>query len=190
MTNIDLSSSTEAAVSNKITLTFSLSGANLSRYTDTAEIFVGKYSNIYTNTFQAFTNIGGKSGNSGEVILNADVGDDASGRSGVTFKFDDNTKTYFNTNTFYITNDNANSDAKVPVKGFADALTKKLKENTIIKTYFNVDSIKVTAPTITDTADKQAVFKVDLTPNSVLFETPYKSYDFIIDPKGKWLTDK
>ena len=72
-----------------------------------------------------------------------------------------------------------------------DALTKKLKENTIIKTYFNVDSIKVTAPTITDT-DKTAVatFKVDLTPNSVLFETPYKSYDFIIDPKGKWLTDK
>ena len=54
-----------------------------------------------------------------------------------------------------------------------------------------MDSIKVTAPKITD-KDKQAVatFKVDLTPNSVLFETPYKSYDFIIDPKGKWLTDK
>ena len=54
-----------------------------------------------------------------------------------------------------------------------------------------MDSIKVTAPTIADT-DKQAVatFKVDLTPNSVLFETPYKSYDFIIDPKGEWLTDK
>ena len=184
LTNIDLSSSTDAAVSNKIILTFSLSGENLSRYTDTAEIFVGKYSNIYTNTFDAFTNIGGKNGGG---ILNADVGNVG---NGITFKFDDDTKTHFNTNTFYITNDNANSDAKVPVKGFADALTKKLKENTIIKTYFNVDSIKVTAPTITDTADKQAVFKVDLTPNSVLFETPYKSYDFIIDPKGEWITDK
>lgn len=77
----------------------------------------------------------------------------------------------------------------MPVKGFADALTKKLKENTIIKTYFNVDSIKVTAPTITDTK-AVATFKVDLTPNSVLFETPYKSYDFIIEPKGEWITDK
>ena len=179
LTKFDLSKA-DAAVSNKVTLTFSLSGENLSRYTDTADIFVGKYSNIYTNTFDAFTNVG-------EILNNDVVGD---GKSGITFKFNDDTKTYFNTNTFYITNDNANSDAKVPVKGFADALIKKLKENTIIKTYFNVDSIKVTAPTITDTADKQAVFKVDLTPNSVLFETPYKSYDFIIDPKGTWLTDK
>ena len=139
LTNIDLSSSTEAAVSNKITLTFSLSGENLSRYTDTADIFIGKYSNIYTNTFDAFTNIG--------QILNDNV---VGGGNGITFKFNDDKQTYFKTNTFYITNDNANKDASVPVKGFADALTKKLKENTIIKTYFNVDSIKVTAPTITD----------------------------------------
>ena len=186
LTKFDLSKA-DAAVSNKITLTFSLSGENLSRYTDTADIFVGKYSNIYTNTFDAFTNIGGKSGKAGEGILNADIGNVG---NGITFKFDDDTKTYFNTNTFYITNENANSDANVPVKGFAKALEDKLKNNDIIKTYFNVDSIKVTAPTITDTADKQAVFKVDLTPKSALFETPYKSYDFIIDPKGKWLTDK
>ena len=44
----------KAAVSNKVTLTFSLSGENLSRYTDTAEIFVGKYSNISTNILDAF----------------------------------------------------------------------------------------------------------------------------------------
>ena len=185
--NVDLTAK-KAAVSNFATLTFSLtpnSATPITKYTETADIYIGKYSNIYTNTFQAFTNIGGKNG--GETgILNKDVGDG----NGITFKFDDNNETYFNTNTFYITNDNQNSDASVPVKGFAEALTKKLKENTIIKTYFNVDSIKVTAPTITDKADKQAVFKVDLTPNSVLFETPYKSYDFIIDPKGEWLTDK
>ena len=177
--DVDLTSK-KAAVSNFATLTFSLtpnSSTPITKYTETADIYIGKYSNIYTNTFEAFTNIG--------KILN--VGDG----SGMTFNFNDGKQTYFDTNTFYITNDNANSDAKVPVKGFADALTKKLKENSIIKTYFNVDSIKVTAPTITDT-DKQAVatFKVDLTPNSVLFETPYKSYDFIIHPKGEWLTDK
>ena len=189
--DVDLTAK-KAAVSNFATLTFSLapnSSTPITKYTETAGIYIGKYSNIYTNTFDAFTNIGGKSGTKGEGILNDDVVGD--GKSGITFKFDEVTKTYFNTNTFYITNDNANSDAKVPVKGFAKALEDKLKNNDIIKTYFNVDSIKVTAPTIADT-DKQAVatFKVDLTPNSVLFETPYKSYDFIIDPKGTWLTDK
>ena len=95
LTNIDLSSSTEAAVSNKIILTFSLSGENLSRYTDTAEIFVGKYSNIYTNTFDAFTNIGGKNG--GGILNNDVVGD---GKSGITFKFDDDTKTYLKLTLF------------------------------------------------------------------------------------------
>ena len=51
----------EAGKTNsKVTLTFSLSGENLSRYTDTAEIFVGKYSNISTNildTFKQFNKI-------------------------------------------------------------------------------------------------------------------------------------
>ena len=180
--DVDLTAK-KAAVSNFATLTFSLtqnSSTPITKHTETADIYIGKYSNIYTNTFQAFTNIGGKTTGG---ILN--VG----GGSGMTFKFDEETKTYFNTNTFYITNDNANKDANVPVKGFAKALEDKLKNNDIIKAYFNVDSIKVTVPTITDT-QAVATFKVDLTPNSVLFETPYTSYDFIIDPKGEWLTDK
>ena len=49
----------EAGKTNaKVTLTFSLSGENLSRYTDTVEIYVCKYSNISTNildTFKKFT---------------------------------------------------------------------------------------------------------------------------------------
>ena len=62
LTNIDLSKE-EAAVSNKVTLTFDLSASSsspITRYTDTAEIYVGKYSNISTNileTFQKFTKI-------------------------------------------------------------------------------------------------------------------------------------
>lgn len=182
--DVDLTAK-KAAVSNFATLTFSLtpnSSTPITKYTETADIYIGKYSNIYTNTFEAFTNIGGKTKGG---ILNNDV---VGGGNGITFKFDDDTKTYFNTNTFYITNDNANADANVPVKGFAKALEDKLKNNDIIKTYFNVDSIKVTAPTITE-VNKPATFKVDLTPNSVLFETPYTSYDFIIDPKGTWKTD-
>ena len=51
LTKFDLSTA-DAAVSNKVTLTFSLSGENLSRYTDTADIFVGKMqTNIGTNDF-------------------------------------------------------------------------------------------------------------------------------------------
>ena len=51
LTKFDLSKA-DAAVSNKVTLTFSLSGENLSRYTDTADIFVGKMqTNIGTNDF-------------------------------------------------------------------------------------------------------------------------------------------
>ena len=51
MTNIDLAS-IDASVSNKVTLTFSLTGANLSRYTYTTDIYVGKMqTNIATNQF-------------------------------------------------------------------------------------------------------------------------------------------
>ena len=103
----------KAAVSNFATLTFSLtpnSSTPITKYTETADIYIGKYSNIYTNTFDAFTNI--------SQILNIGVG------NGMTFNFGDNKQTYFNfnTNTFYITNNNQNSDANVPVKGFAKAL--------------------------------------------------------------------
>ena len=89
----------KAAVSNKVTLTFSLSGENLSRYTDTAEIFVGKYSNIYTNTSDTFTN------------LNAIQGDDftisaSDKHKYITFKFNNDKKTFFKDNAFNITNSN------------------------------------------------------------------------------------
>ena len=55
LTNIDLSTA-EAAVSNKITLTFDLSASSsspITRYTDTADIFVGKMqTNISVETFK------------------------------------------------------------------------------------------------------------------------------------------
>ena len=100
LTNIDLSSSTDAAVSNKITLTFSLSGENLSRYTDTAEIFVGKYSNIYTNTFDTFTNI---------TKMEGDYFSNSSKHAFLNFQFDDTTKTFFKDDTFNITNNSQGS---------------------------------------------------------------------------------
>ena len=62
LTKFDLSTE-DAAVSNKVTLTFDLSASSsspITRYTDTAEIYVGKYSNISTNildTFKKFNKI-------------------------------------------------------------------------------------------------------------------------------------
>ena len=56
LTKFDLSTE-EAAVSNKVTLTFDLSASSsspITRYTDTAIIYVGKYSNISTNILDAF----------------------------------------------------------------------------------------------------------------------------------------
>ena len=59
----------KAAVSNKITLTFSLSGENLSRYTDTADIFVGKMqTNIGTNDFAK--QLSGKIDNNNDLFGN------------------------------------------------------------------------------------------------------------------------
>ncbi|TXJ45779.1 hypothetical protein EPJ70_05200 [Brachyspira aalborgi] len=68
LTKFDLSKA-DAAVSNKVTLTFSLSGENLSRYTDTADIFVGKMqTNIGTNDFAK--KLSGKIDNNQELFGN------------------------------------------------------------------------------------------------------------------------
>ncbi|TXJ38462.1 hypothetical protein EPJ66_07065 [Brachyspira aalborgi] len=176
LTKFDLSKA-DAAVSNKVTLTFSLSGENLSRYTDTAEIFVGKYSNIYTNTFETFTNL---------TEIQGDDFTTSTTHKYITFKFNDETKTFFKDNTFNITNnnttegDNAN---ELKVKEMESLLKGKLQNNTIFKTYFN--DVKVS---FVSTDKTIATFKVDLTPKSALFETPYTSYNFIFDAlKGKWV---
>ena len=180
LTNIDLSKTTEAAVSNKVTLTFSLSGENLSRYTDTAEIFVGKYSNIYTNTFDTFTN------------LNEIQGDDfttSTTHRYITFKFNDEAKTFFKDNTFNITNNNTTGgdDAnELNVKEMESLLKDRLQKNTIFTTYFN--DVKVSFVSIDETSQFIATFKVDLTTKSALFETPYTSYNFTFNAlKGKWV---
>ena len=177
LTKFDLSKA-DAAVSNKITLTFSLSGENLSRYTDTADIFVGKYSNIYTNTFDTFTN------------LNEIQGDDfaitaVDKHKYINFKFNDDKKTFFKDNAFNITNSNDGdgSQNELNVKDIESLLKDRLQKNTIFTTYFN--DVKVS---FVSTDKTIATFKVDLTPKSALFETPYTSYNFIFNAqKGKWV---
>ena len=72
----------KAAVSNKVTLTFSLSGENLSRYTDTADIFVGKMqTNIGTNDFA------GKLSGSGKIDNDKDLFGDKNKEKLIQFDF-------------------------------------------------------------------------------------------------------
>ena len=175
LTNIDLSKA-DAAVSNKVTLTFSLSGENLSRYTDTAEIFVGKYSNIYTNTFDTFTNL---------TTINGDSFKDANSFRQGEFNFGID-KTFFKDNTFSITNNKSGeANNNIGVNEFISILEKNIKDNTIFTTYFS--DVKVSFVSIDETSQFIATFKVDLTPKSALFETPYTSYNFTFNAlQGKW----
>ena len=153
LTKFDLSKA-DAAVSNKVTLTFSLSGENLSIYTDTAEIFVGKYSNIYTNTSDTFTN------------LNAIQGDDftisaSDKHKYITFKFNNDKKTFFKDSAFNITNSNdtkGDNGNELNVKGIESLLKDRLQKNTIFTTYFN--DVKVSFVSIDETSQFIATFLV------------------------------
>ena len=168
----------KAAVSNKVTLTFSLSGENLSRYTDIADIFVGKYSNIYTNTFDTFTNL---------VKIDGDSFADANNFRQGDFDFSVSQKTFFKDNTFSITNNKpGEANNNIGVNEFISILEKNIKDNTIFTTYFN--DVKVSFVSIDQTSQFIATFKVDLTTKSALFDTPYTSYNFIFNAlQGKWV---
>ena len=171
----------EAAVSNKVTLTFDLSASSsspITRYTDTADIFVGKYSNIYTNTFDTFTNL---------VKIDGDSFADANNFRQGDFDFSVSQKTFFKDNTFSITNNKpGEANNNIGVNEFISILEKNIKDNTIFTTYFN--DVKVSFVSIDETSQFIATFKVDLTSKSALFETPYTSYNFTFNAlKGKWV---
>ena len=180
LTKFDLSTE-EAAVSNKVTLTFDLSASSsspITRYTDTADIFVGKYSNIYTNTFDTFTNL---------VKIDGDSFADANNFRQGDFDFSVYQKTFFKDNTFSITNNKpGEANNNIGVNEFISILEKNIKNNKIFTTYFS--DVKVSFVKIDEKDLFIATFKVDLTPKSALFETPYASYNFTFNAlKGKWV---
>ena len=96
-------------------------------------------------------------------------------------------KTFFKDNTFSITNNKpGEANNNIGVNEFISILEKNIKDNTIFTTYFN--DVKVSFVSIDETSQFIATFKVDLTPKSALFETPYTSYNFTFNAlKGKWV---
>ena len=180
LTNIDLSSSTEAAVSNKVTLTFSLSGENLSRYTDTAEIFVGKYSNIYTNQYIGFTNLG--------KIVENDMMNISDGHLVQDTKFDFITITNATTNETILILENTekgNSSTKIDTKKFIGEVSNRMYNNSIgnFTNYYN--SFKFVS---FDTNDSEIIakFKIDFTPKALYNDTNKSYYLIFYLKEGKW----
>ena len=171
----------KAAVSNKITLTFSLSGENLSRYTDTAEIFVGKMQ----------TNI------SVEILkkLKFDVSDTVKGQDNIdgdklvqttehksilfqnsSFKVDtsDDSK-------FTLENVNTGDDGnKLKMSEFSTILSNSFKSNQDISTYNNNAGFEITS----STEGTKATFVIKFKP----FNSFYKEHSITFEQKkGAWI---
>ncbi|WP_307970971.1 hypothetical protein [uncultured Brachyspira sp.] len=148
----------EAAKTNsKVILTFSLSGENLSRYIDTADIFVGKYSNIYTTTFDGFTNL--------TTITSDDIADAAGGHTTEKFKLEFTKMTNATTNESILILENSldgYTANNIDTQKFIEVVSNRMYNNSIgnFKTYFN--DFKFVS---FDTKDSESIgrFKIDLT---------------------------
>ena len=168
----------KAAVSNKVTLTFSLSGENLSRYTDTAEIFVGKYSNIYTNQYIGFTNLAKIAVNDMMNIPNYAVQDT---------EFDFTTITNATTNETILILENTlkgNNASKVDTQKFIGVVSNRMYTNSIgnFTNYYNSFFVSF------DTNDSESIakFKIDFTPKALYNDTNKSYYLIFYLKEGKW----
>ena len=146
----------EAGKTNsKVTLTFSLSGENLSRYTDTAEIFVGKYSNISANildTFKKFTRL--------DTDTLSDTTDTTHPVKNVEFNFTNMTNATTNS-SFLLLENTKEGEANMLVNGarFVTNLNKSIEAQKIsFDTYFT--DVKVNGFNTND-SESTANFQID-----------------------------
>ena len=171
----------KAAVSNKVTLTFSLSGENLSRYTETADIFVGKMqTNISVETFKKLKfhisdTVTGEDNIDGDKLVqttkhksilfkNTDFKADAS---------DDSKFTLENVNT----GDNAN---ELKMSEFSTILSNSFNSNQDISTYNNNAGFEITS----STEGTKATFVIKFKP----FNSFYKEHSITFEQKkGAWI---
>ena len=174
----------EAGKTNsKVTLTFSLSGENLSRYTDTAEIYVGKYSNISTNIldiFKKFTTI--------DTDALSDTTDTKHPIKEVTFDFTKMTNATTNS-SFLLLENTKPGDANMLVNGarFVTNLNKSITaQKSSFDTYFT--DVKVNGFNTND-SESIANFQIDFSgKKSYLYyyegEPNYHLIFFL--KQGKW----
>ena len=159
----------KAAVSNNVTLTFSLSGENLSRYTDTADIFVGKMqTNIGTNDLatkisKAFNN---------DKQLNADA------NKSKLYEFEYNYSLSENTDYLVFTNNKAGDNQnELSIKRFSDVIST----NIIDKNWkSHSDSYR-----LENTIENETNLITKLIFEPTIFCNPY-NFKFVIT-NGKWI---
>ena len=185
LTKFDLSTE-DAAVSNKVILTFDLSASSsspITRYTDTAEIYVGKYSNISTNILDTFKKL---------TKMDTDALSDTTDTSHPikNLEFDFTKMTNATTNSSFLLLENTrDGDANMLVNGarFVTNLNKSITaQKTLFDTYFT--DVKVNGFNTND-SESIANFQIDFSgKKSYLYyyegEPNYHLIFFL--KQGKW----
>ena len=171
----------KAAVSNKVTLTFSLSGENLSRYTDTAEIFVGKMqTNISVETlkklkFDVSDTLKGQDSFDGDKLVQTTK------HKSILFKNTDFKADASDDSKFTLDNVNTGDDAnELKMSEFSTILSNSFNSNQDISTYNNNAGFEITS----STEGTKATFVIKFKP----FNSFYKEHSITFDQKkGAWI---
>ena len=182
LTKFDLSKA-DAAVSNKVTLTFSLSGENLSRYTDTADIFVGKMqTNISVDTlkklkFDISDTIKAQDSFDGDKLVQTETGKALS----ILFKNTDFQVDASDDSKFILENANTgNAGNQIKMSEIATILSNSFNSDQNISTYNNNAGFEITS----STEGTKATFVIKFKP----FNSFYKEHSITFDQKlGAWI---
>lgn len=183
LTNIDLSTA-EAAVSNKVTLTFDLSASSsspITRYTDTADIFVGKMqTNISVETlkklkFDISDTVKAQDSIDGDKLVQTTKHKSIlfNNSSFAADTSDDSKFTLDNVNT----GDEAN---ELKMSEFSTILSNSFNSSQDISTYNNNAGFEITS----STEGTKATFVIKFKP----FNSFYKEHSITFDQKkGAWI---
>ena len=168
----------KAAVSNKVTLTFSLSGENLSRYTDTAEIFVGKMqTNISVETlkklkFDVSDTVKGQESFDGDKLVQTETGKAKS----ILFKNTEFQVDASDDSKFTLANANTGDDGnQIKMSEIATILSNSFNSSQDISTYNNNAGFEITS----STEGTKATFVIKFKP----FNSFYKEHSITFDQK-------
>ena len=174
----------EAGKTNsKVTLTFSLSGQNLSRYTDTADIFVGKMqTNISVDTlkklkFDVSDTVKGQESFDGDKLVQTETGKAKS----ILFKNTDFQVDASDNSKFTLANANTGDDGnQIKMSEIATILSNSFNSNQDISTYNNNAGFEITS----STEGTKATFVIKFKP----FNSFYKEHSITFDQKkGAWI---
>uniref|UniRef100_UPI00258312B2 hypothetical protein n=1 Tax=uncultured Brachyspira sp. TaxID=221953 RepID=UPI00258312B2 len=167
----------------KVTLTFSLSGENLSRYTDTADIFVGKMqTNISVDTlkklkFDISDTIKAQDSFDGDKLVQTETGKALS----ILFKNTDFQVDASDDSKFILENANTgNAGNQIKMSEIATILSNSFNSDQNISTYNNNAGFEITS----STEGTKATFVIKFKP----FNSFYKEHSITFDQKlGAWI---